>query len=202
MIYANTCTGNPTYFPAALALIQKARKRYGVASENWPYPTRFNFGNSRDNYYAEVWTDGMDWQSSYWLIEQVNFEQPQIYPLIIFDSHENEVEFNSCDFEQLLRAVMFARRNALWLKSLPEFRNFFHNDTVWPFVFKGDPHPKIELMHRCYMKHNSQPFVEFWMNTTYLEDYLKNWPRWTKEKIDKAKTKGKELYNMFCTPAS
>ena len=195
MIYANSCTSNPTYFPAALALIQEARKRYGVASENWPYPTRHNFGDSRDHYYVEVWVDGMDWQHNYWLIEKSNFEDPQIYPLIIFDSHDEEDKFNSYDFEQLLLAIMFARRSPLL-----EFHDF--HDTVWPYVYKGDPHPKIESMYRCYIKHNSQPYVEFWMNTTYLDDYLKEWPRWTKEKLDKVKVEGKELYNEFCAPTS
>ena len=58
----NTVSSYSTHFLRAVELIKKARETYKVPSENWPYPTQYRFGIPNDNYYAEVWTDGMDWQ--------------------------------------------------------------------------------------------------------------------------------------------
>ena len=65
----NTTNRFPTHFLRGVELVQDAREFYNVPSENWAYPTRFSYGWEGGQYYAELWSDGMDWQSSFWLIE-------------------------------------------------------------------------------------------------------------------------------------
>ena len=61
MIDVNITSKYSTHFLRAVELIMKAREEFKVASENWPSPTEYRFGIPQDNYYAEIWLDGMDW---------------------------------------------------------------------------------------------------------------------------------------------
>lgn len=71
MIDVNTTSKQSTHFLRAIELIKKARDDFRVPSENWPHPTEHRFGIPNDHYYAEVWIDGMDWQSSYGLLRNL-----------------------------------------------------------------------------------------------------------------------------------
>jgi len=171
-IYANTTIGYPTHFPAALQLIQKGRKEFCVSSENWPYPTKYFLGKPDiDKYYAEIWVDGMDWQHNYWLIESVKWDEPRIQPLIIFASHDEEDKFNAYDFENFMMAILWLRRDELWIKEHDHTR---YSDEVWPFVHIGDEEFDIKrgkaLMRCMYMEHASQPKVGFHLNDNCIHE--------------------------------
>ena len=166
-VYANTITSKPTYFPAALALIQNAREQFQIVSENWPYPTGINFGMPRDRYYAEVWVDGMDWQPSYWFIEAENYNNPVCLPLMIFERHAIRESLSEYDFNELCKAIMWYRRDILWIKNDPRG---IYNDTVWPTlkevpVLDGPGNP---MKRYSYRPAASQPKVEFWINGELL----------------------------------
>ena len=88
MITVNTVNREPTHFMRAYELIEKARSDFKVPSENWPHPLATRFGIPNDCYYAEIWVDGMDWQPSYWIIEEAKLDKPKIQPLLIFN-HNN-----------------------------------------------------------------------------------------------------------------
>jgi len=163
--YANTVTESPTHFPAALAMIQEARERFKVPSENWPRPTDIRFGMPRDRYYAEVWTDGMDWQPSYWAIESANSSKPACYPFIIFENHKDRERF--LDFKEFCRACLFFRRDILWTRQDPRGH---YNDTVWSWFRVCEPleFGTCEDMIKCSAKHASQSEVKFLANLEFL----------------------------------
>lgn len=177
MLYANTVSSNPTHFLAALDLIKKAREDFKVPSENWPYPTDLKFGSPNDNYYAEVWSDGMDWQISYWIIEEYQLNPPCINPLIIFEHNLNREKFNEYDFKQLINAILYYRRDECWID---RGDLSYYTDTVWPHfhIVPESEKPKNKQNCRyCYFEHASQQRVYFWMNETYIpsEYVLKSW---------------------------
>ena len=99
MLDVNTVSKHPTHFLRAVELIKKAREEFRVPSENWPHPTDYKFGIPNDRYYAEIFTDGMDWQPSYWVIEDKQLEKPQIQPFVIFEYNEDREKFNDLILE-------------------------------------------------------------------------------------------------------
>jgi len=171
MIYANTTSVHPTHFISAVPLICEARKKFKVASENWPYPTRFRFGSTKDLYYAEIWQDGMDWQNTYWIIESIKFSEPMIVPLIKFSDHSEEDKFNSVDFLNMMNAIFYYRRDSEWIK---HGDLGVYNDTVWPFVERDKrKSTKVcgtEFLVFCSMQHASQEKVIFEINRKFLPD--------------------------------
>lgn len=170
-IYANTTSKEYTHFISAVNLIQNAREDFKVPSENWPYPTQYRIGSPEtlDRYYAELWTDGIDWQSTYWIIESINLEEPQIYPLLYIDS--TELRFNKWDFSRLMYAILYARRDFKWIKK-QDYK--FYCDTVWSFVVRDVPDyadiKKFETANlvKVYIEHASQPRVNFYINIDFL----------------------------------
>jgi hypothetical protein len=163
-IDVNTTAKNPTYFLRGVELVKWANKEYQLLSENWPYPTRCRFGFATDQYYAEIWHDGMDWTNNYWLIETVNWDKPQIYPVVYFDDSSNRDKFNDYNFSEFLEAVMYSRRNNLWIKHAHKGQ-YYHS--VWPFLRIIEPQEKLERcprMVRHRFLHASQPRVEFYLN--------------------------------------
>jgi hypothetical protein len=168
----NTVDGNGTHFLRGVELVIRGREKFKVPSENWPCPTKHCFGIPNDKYYAEVWVDGMDWQQSYWLIESINYSDPEILPLIIFEDDKNRDNFNRYDFEHLLLAIMWYRRDLLWIKQDP---NGVYNDTIWPYLRKADPVDFLESTHNMELyifAHASQKPVKFYMNNTLLPDRI------------------------------
>lgn len=168
----NTVSMYPTHFLRGVELVERARGRFNIPSENWPAPTKHRFGVPNDHYYAEVWSDGMDWQTSYWMLEEKNLEKPQIQPLIIFDQHEDELAFNHYDFSTLINAAMYYRREFLWIN---KGDLGFYTDAIWPFLRLVDHEVKFEETKRYEFEHASQKPIQFWMNTDFIpEQYREN----------------------------
>ena len=115
-IDVNTVSNHPTHFLRAVELITQARTTFNVSSENWPHPSQHCYGIPNDDYYAEMWTDDMDYQPSYWIIEEYDLDKPKIQPLIIFNSNEERNRFNDYDFSQLFKAIVYYRRDSVWAK--------------------------------------------------------------------------------------
>jgi len=167
MITVNTTIKEPTHFLRALELIEKARTDFKVASENWPSPIATRFGMPRDQYYAEVWVDGMDWQPSYWIIEEKNLEKPQIQPLLIFNHHEERNKFNEWDFEELIQAIMYYRRDFIWVNK----NDLGHyTDTIWPFLFLFKDETRYGNCKLYSFEHNSQEKLVVWINETFIPE--------------------------------
>lgn len=170
MIDVNTTSVQATHFLRAVELIIEAREKYRVPSENWPYPTEYKLGTPCEEYYAEVWIDGMDWQNSYWAIEEKNLQNPQVKPFIIFEKSEERELFNNYDFGQLVKGSLWYRRDKFWIKrnSLGIF-----TDTIWPYlkiVYDSNQMftNKYKELIRVEFKHASQPKVAFWMNEHFI----------------------------------
>ena len=162
----NTTISHGTHFLAAVELIKQARKKFNLASENWPYPTKHKFGMANDKYYAEVWVDGMDWQHNNWIIESCNYENPVANPLISFMSHDDEDKFNLYDFDELIKAVMWLRREEMWLETF-DYGRF--TDTVWPFLHALEYNHNHKFFKNCWIEHASQQKVRFLMNYSYIK---------------------------------
>lgn len=195
--YANTITRQSTKFIAATELIRNAREEYNIVSENWPYPTEHYFGIPNDNYYAELWSDGMDWQTSYWLLEEEGIEKPQCKPFIIFEDHSIEEKFERWTFKDLIRASLFYRRDLVWIKQDPYS---YYNDSVWPFIKpKKIDKPRYTEINMIYMEfsHASQVPVQFYMNKDYLPERAFEDRRPESRKINDALNKGLETFGEF-----
>jgi hypothetical protein len=167
MIDVNTTSKHPTHFLKAVELIVEARSDYNVASENWPHPSIYKFGIPNDNYYAEIWMDGMDWQPSYWVIEEIGYHEPKVKPFIIFNHHEERGRFNDYDFENLIMASLYYRRDDLWAK-----QNDLgcYTDSVWPYInlFKNELRYKETKLYS--FQHASQERVVFWLNELFVPE--------------------------------
>ena len=165
MIDNNTVCKTSTHFLRGVELVKQGLKEYSLCSENWAYPTSYRYGFPRDNYYAEIWIDGMDWNLNYWLIESCNLENPKIYPLFHFDEAEERGEYNEHDFSDFCSAVMHYRREKYWIKS-SDWKGYY-SDAVWPYVNKVD---EVERLKECpcmvkyFACHASQKPVYFYFN--------------------------------------
>ena len=168
-IYNNDVAQFPTHFLAGPALIKEGRGRYGLASENYTYPTMTSVGGPKDDYYAEVWVDGMDWQNTYWLLEHAYSETPVAIPLLVFSSTNEEKIFNPFDMHNLFRSMIVYRRN----KRGPTDRSgewTTSRDSTWPYLhLLNESHTVGELskdLASFVFQHNSQPAVTFYLNKT------------------------------------
>lgn len=184
MIDVNTTSKYPTHFLRAVEIIIHARTEYNVPSENWAHPTQYNFGIPNDHYYGEIWIDGMDWQPSYWVIEEYQLNKPVVQPFIIFESNEERENFNSHDFTALVGAMLYYRRDKLWV----EKNDYgYYTDSVWPYINLVDNKIKFKTMKKYYFQHASQNRVEFWANIgfipeVYREKKKNNRDDWDEEK--------------------
>lgn len=165
MLDVNTVSRHPTHFLRAVELIKKARSAFNIPSENWPHPSKYNFGSPNEQYYAEIWVDGMDWQPSFWIIEEHSLQKPEVNPLIIFDSHENRSVFNDWDFEDLIKAICWYRRDLFWVK---QNDRGYYTDSVWPYLFRKDDVGEHKYSTNYYFEHASQPEVKFWLNFDFI----------------------------------
>ena len=165
----NTTDKNGTHFLRGVELINKATDDFNFHIENWAYPTCYSYGNPKDRYYAEVWHNGMDWNSNYWLIETAELIKPTVYPFIHFSNNDERYKYNDNDFEDLCNAIMHYRREITWIKSNdPEG---YYSDTVWPFIDSIKPEEKLEFCE-CMIKHRiihaSQKRCEFYLNVNLI----------------------------------
>jgi len=176
---ANTTSKHSTHFLRGVDLIYEGVEKYGIPSENWPYPTKYRLGDPLvDRYYAEVWVNGMDWQPSYWVIETDNYNEPIVYPFIIFNENEDRSKFNSSDFEDLIESCLWFRRNELWISHHPD--NSVYNDTVWPFLYINPNSQRFnyEFLRDGYFEHGSQKKVDFVINSSYVPRRCKSEEHW------------------------
>lgn len=183
MIYANTTSHTPTRFLQGVQLIIEGREHFNVPSENWPYPTVHTLGIPvNDSYYCEIWVDGMDWQASYWALEEKNLEKPSIVPFLIFENSEDDI-FNQNDFHEFIQACLTYRRDKFWIQK-NELGYFA--DSIWPFLyFSGSDAIKHRQMKKYTFEHASQKPVTFWLNVNFIpEQYRQN------KKVNKWLTKG------------
>ena len=125
----NTSSRRPTHFLRGVELVEAGRNEFNIASENYTSPY-LSFGQYGDPYYAEIWTDGMDWQNTYWLIEQTHHEMARMaIPAAIFPDHHPRL--STCDLDELLRGMMWYRRDEVWIGSGDMGA---YSDSVWPFL--------------------------------------------------------------------
>ncbi len=167
MLDVNTVSRRPTHFLRAVELIKEAREEFNVPSENWPHPTEYCFGIPNDYYYAEVWTDGMDWQPSYWVIEEANLETPKIQPLIIFEHHQQRDSFEDVYFSEFIHGMLYYRRDSKWIHH--NDIGYF-SDATWPFLTFYKDELKFKKMKLYAFKHASQPRVVFWLNESFIPE--------------------------------
>jgi len=173
LIDVNTTSRYPTHFLRAVELIKRARGQFGIPSENWPHPTGNKFGCPRERYYAEIWVDGMDWQPSYWVIEEKDLKSPLVSPFIIFKTNEIRDKFNEYDFSQLVYAALWYRRDEFWVKNDDLG---VYTDLIWPFlkVVNSNETAKMSNLTKVYFEHASQNKVTFLMNLDFIpEKYRK-----------------------------
>ena len=189
MLDVNTTSKNSTHFLRAVELIKGAREEFNVPSENWPHPSSYRFGIPNDNYYAEIWVDGMDWQPSYWIIEEHSLRKPEINPLIIFNQHDERMRFDDSYFEEFINGIIYYRRDYVWVKR-DEFGHF--TDSTWPFLhlFKDElRHKKMKLYS---FEHASQKRIVFWINEDFIPEVYRG-----RKKKDRISGDSKPKY--FCS---
>lgn len=165
-INANTTSRHPTHFLRAVELIERARGAFQIPSENWPYPTKHYIGTAGvDRYYAEIWVDGMDWQKTFWALETEKFNEPVCLPFIVFEDHKNFDLFNGYDFDQLVQAALYDRRDRLWVQK----NDGYYNDSVWHYLKGTERFWEVPPTMQMYQfKHASQPAVQFYMNNIFV----------------------------------
>jgi hypothetical protein len=167
MVDVNTVSRYPTHFLRAVELLTIAREEFKIQSENWPYPIEDRFGIPNDRYYAEIWVDGMDWQPSYWVIEEKELDKPIVYPFIVFHSNNERSKFHNHDFSELIKAALWYRRDLYFIKQ----KDYgYYTDMVWPFltISARTKWSKFPHLMRVSFEHASQPKVEFFMNVQFI----------------------------------
>lgn len=171
MIDVNTVNKYPTHFSRGVELVLKGIKEFGIPSENWPHPIEDRFGVPNEMYYAEIYVSGMDWQPTYWVIEEKKLEKPQIQPFIIFKTNEHRSIFNDYDFSQLIKAALYYRRDLFWVKQ--NDLGYF-TDAIWPFLHVKDKDDKSKYpnMSKVYFEHASQQRIYFLMNLDFIPEYV------------------------------
>lgn len=133
-VYNNACSNVPTKFLTGAELIKIGTKVYNIENENWTYPI-LSFGDSESNYYGELWMNGMDYNYTYWIIEQTNYDTPEPLPLLHFDDTDQRSKFNSRDFNAMCKSFMYNRRYecSKKIKGVTyENRYGFYRDDTWP----------------------------------------------------------------------
>jgi hypothetical protein len=168
-MYNNTTSLHPTYFLRGSDLVINATETYRAASENWPYPTQFRYGIPIDDYYAEVWVNGMDYQNNYWVLEEINCEDPICQPLIIFEHSDEEDRFNGHDFSTLVKGALYFRRDIVFVQH-DDFG--WYEELLWPYLERVGDEERFEVMYEFEFKHNSQKAVRFWMNANFIPHHV------------------------------
>jgi len=160
-------TSKSTHFIGADRIIEECGKKYNIPTERWAYPY-LKFGTVEDNYYAEIWQNGMDWKNNYWIIEETVECGTKCSPLIMFEDSNEEIKFNKWDFNELLKAICWFRRDKFWLKHNDVG---IYTDTVLPFLKVGKPESLINTLpeiHWFSFEHASQVKVNFLLNLNFV----------------------------------
>lgn len=160
----NTISEIPTRFLTGVNLIIEARKTFNICSENWTYP-KLTFGDKNSEYYAEIWTDGMDYNNTYWIIEGGYFSGGgKAKPLLFIDNKERN-KFNDYDFNRLLLGLLWRRRNVIL-----ENKNGFNFTDDFSYLKKYE-NIINNIFQKCTYEHASQEEVEFYINVEFLKVY-------------------------------
>lgn len=160
----NTVSKISTNFLRGVELVNEAIEKYGIANENWAYPY-MRFGDSDfDDYYAEIWDNGMDYNLVLWLIERNSCDDPEVYPLLIIDGDERQ-KFNDYDFKKLLQYIVYCRRNIKWVKhKVDDWKYKFEH--VYAYLKENSVQYSDDkkYMIQFEFEHNSQEKVIFYIN--------------------------------------
>lgn len=163
----NTVSSIATRFLMGPSVIEAARKRYDFGSERWSYPAS-TFGDYRDGYYAEIWTDGMDWNQNIWAVEFVH-DEPAAILLAHFENLDDYVRF--AERADLWQACLWHRRNQAWLDGAAG--DYIYPDTIWPWL---SPAPgstdEPNGLRRFTFGHAAQPEVAFLLHTLFVPEYI------------------------------
>jgi hypothetical protein len=158
----NTTSKHFTHFLTVPQLLEEALIEFNMCSENWSYPTGIRLGDPQDPYYAEIWTNGMDWNKIYWIVETINFSSPKAYPLVFFENHESHEKFNDYDFKKMMRFFMYFRRNKCWIEE-----EDVHDEEISPYLKFYSHKIKENLpdgMLLTTFSHGSQQEIRFYTN--------------------------------------
>jgi len=156
----NTFINHSTRFLNPTGVIEEGLSNYSIASENWPYPVGKSIGDVYDNYYAEIWLNGMDWQHTYWFIETYNCESPIAVPFLSFEKHSDEELFNEYDFDILLKFLLMKRKQ---LVTGQDYK--IYAEEIIPYLSRvGNIPSKYDKMYLYHYSHHSQPRVKFYLN--------------------------------------
>jgi hypothetical protein len=167
----NSTSRRATHFLAAVPLIVEARKLFNICSENWAYPTEWWLGTpEEDGYYAEVWSDGMDWNTHFWVIETIKHSSPKVEPLLHFETDRGP-RFHMYVLSEFVRAILSFRRGSMWLE---EEHPQGHYHDLWSYVHRLEEKPMEAgpvTMQRYKFGHGSQPDVAFYANPEFFPEH-------------------------------
>lgn len=154
----NTVSKIETRFLRGVEIVQKLTKEYEVPNENWTYPW-ITFGDSEDPYYAEIWYNGMDYNNTFYLLEQINYSI-KVHLLMDIDGDD---WINMSDPKEFFNCIFWMRRDRTWIKTGNYGR---YNDDVLPYITFGKKEEKRfkgELSNITF-QHASQPKIDFLIN--------------------------------------
>lgn len=165
----NTVSSVITRFLMGPSIIEAARKCYDdFGSEGWSYPVNA-FGDHRDGYYAEIWIDGMDWNTNIWVIEAIRYASPTAILLAHFEKSEHFDKF--AESKELWNACLWHRRNKAWLDDAAG--EYIYRDTVWSWLSPMEPKSSDRHgIRRFVFSHASQSAVMLLLNTLFVPEYI------------------------------
>lgn len=163
----NTVSKIHTHFLQGVSIIEEARKKYLIAFKNWTYPLKHYGDPHFDDYYAEIWIDGMDDNVIYWLLEKSSSNSHKVIPLLKFNNTEDRNDFNDQDFYKLLEALVW--KSKAIKQDLDQKRYYIDNPWGYMNMSKDDSETHGgELYIKCVYEHSSQEAVVFWVNNKFL----------------------------------
>lgn len=166
----NTTIEYATHFLNPTQIIEEGIKKFNVSSENYPMPTKNKIGDTFDDYYAEIWSKGMDWQETFWLLEYHCPKTPIAIPVLIFEDNKSLDIFNSDDLNSLFRGLLVSRKQ---LKTNYKYPIYFMDGII--FYLKQISNCNKEFEYYKFV-HHSQPKIKFWIKNDLIkniEDSLK-----------------------------
>lgn len=169
MIDNNTCSDKHTHFLRGVDLVKHALEEYKIHTENWTYPYLHFEDAETSEYYAEYWTTGMDWDTTFFLIENKDCRKPLITPVLFFDNNETSYyKYNKSDFHGLLLAICDKRadhKNQWRLEHVVSYINDISNEET------GIIKKQNGLVYRkVSFEHASQKLITFYMNVKIIEE--------------------------------
>jgi hypothetical protein len=169
-----------------------------------------SFGDPEDEYYAEAWADGMDWNLVVWAVRDIMYGQPEAVPLVVFESREAAEKYNPSDFRRFIRACFWCERAKVL--SGDQDQEGVYQDDVWcnlKQVASCELKTNFtrEAMIAVRFAHNSQSPITFWLNPEFYPDSAvarddKYWVGYTKGEAeaqleeDKREATGQQMADL------